>query len=103
MQIINHIVMRDGEARIEGKEHLKAEMVARMYVDGDYTIEDVAAHYRLTAAEVHAAIAYYYDNQAALDAVYDKTLAEIRDHAMTLDKLKARIAGRGNNETKPKK
>lgn len=90
LQIVNHIVMRDGQGRIEGKEHLKAEMVARMYVDGDYTIDEVMLHYGLTAGEIHAAIAYYYDNQAELDAAYDKTLAEIRENAMTLEKFKAK-------------
>ena len=91
MQIINHIVMKDGQAHIEGKEHLKAEMVARMYTDGDYSVEDVMAHYVLTAAEVHAAIAYYYDNQTALDAAYNETLAEIQANAMTLEKFKQKI------------
>jgi hypothetical protein len=41
MQMTNHIVIKDGQARIEGKDHLKAEMVARMYTDGSYTIEQV--------------------------------------------------------------
>ena len=91
MQIINHIVIKDGEARIEGKEHLKAEMIARMYVDGDHIIEDVMAHYGLTAGQVHAAIAYYYDNQAELDAAHERILAEIRENAMTLEKFKAKI------------
>jgi hypothetical protein len=36
IEIINHIVIKDGEVCMAGKEHLKAEMVARMYVDGDY-------------------------------------------------------------------
>ena len=91
MQITNHIVIRDGQARIEGKEHLKAEMVARMYVDGNATIDAVMEHYGLTAAEVHAAIAHYYDNRQALDAAYEQTVAEIRENAMTLEKLKERI------------
>ena len=94
MQIVNHIVMRDGQARIKGKVHLKAEMVARMCVDGDYTVEDVMAHYGLTAAEVHATIAYYYDNQAELDAEHEHTLAEIRKNALTLEQFKAKIATR---------
>ena len=77
------------------KPHLKAEMVARLYIDGDYTIENVMAHYGLTAAEVHAALAYYYDNRTALDAAYERTVTEIQENAMTLDKLKAKIADRG--------
>jgi len=92
MQIVSHIVIRDGQARIEGKEHLKAEMVARLYVDGDATIEEVMAHYGLTASEVHATIAYYYDNRAELDAAYESILHEIRENAMTVEKFKAKIA-----------
>jgi uncharacterized protein (DUF433 family) len=94
MQITNHIVMKNGEAYIESKDHLKAEMVARMYVDGDYSIEAVMEHYGLTAAEVHAAIAYYYDNREALDAAHNNTLTEIRENAMTLEKFKARLSHR---------
>jgi len=94
MQITNHIVMKDGQARLAGKEHLKAEMVARLYVDGDQSVEAIMEHYDLTAAEVYAAIAYYYDNRAALDAAYEQTLAEIRANAMTLEKFKAKLASR---------
>lgn len=94
MQVVSHIVMKDGEARIEGKEHLKAEMVARLYVDGEASIEEVMAHYGLAAAEVHAALAYYYDNQAELDAAAAQVLAEIHENAMTLDKFKAKLASK---------
>lgn len=94
MQIVNHIVMKDGQARIEGKEHLKAEMVARMYVDGGAAIEQVMEHYGLEAADVHAAIAYFYDNQEELDAAHERTLAEIHENAMTLNKLQAKIKAR---------
>jgi uncharacterized protein (DUF433 family) len=94
MQMVSHIVIKDEQARIEGKEHLKAEMVARMYIDGAATIEEVIAHYGLTAAEVHAAITYYYDNQAELDSAYEGVLTEIRENAMTIEKFKAKIAAR---------
>lgn len=87
----NHIVLKNGQAYIDSKQYLKAEMVARMYADGNQTIEAVMEHYGLTAAEVHSAIAYYYDNQPALDAACNQTLAEIRDNAMTLDKFKGKI------------
>ena len=97
-QIINHIIMKDGQARISGKEHIKAEMVARMYVGTDYSIEDVMAQYNLTAAGVHATIAYYYDNQAILDANHNKVIEEIRENAMTLDKFKAKLESRNQDD-----
>jgi len=99
MEIINHITMIDDEARISRLPHLKAEMVARMYVDGDYTITGVMEHYGLTAGEVHSAIAYYYDNQQALDEAYQKALAQVRKHAMTLEDLRAELKARQGNES----
>ena len=97
MQIVNHIVMKDGQAWIEGKEHLKAEMVARMYVDGDHSIDAVMAHYGLSAAEVHAALAYYYDNRTELDSDQQRVLTEIRENAMTLEKFKAKVVSKNRN------
>jgi hypothetical protein len=94
MELLNHIIIRDTQAYIERKPHLKAEMVARLYVDGDHSIEAVMAQYDLTAGEVHAALAYYYDNQAELDAAYKQVVAEIRANAATLTTLKTRLAAR---------
>lgn len=89
---INHIVMQDGSARIAGKEHIKAEMVARMYVGTDYEIADVMAQYELTEAEVHAALVYYYDNRVELDARHAEITSEIRENAMTLGTFKKKLA-----------
>src|SRR5258708_33676527 len=97
MQITTHIIMKDGQAYIEGKEHLKAEMVARMHVDGDYSIDEVMSHYHLTAAEVHAALSYYYDNRGELVAAHTRVLADIHHNAITLDKFQAKIAPRSSN------
>jgi uncharacterized protein (DUF433 family) len=91
MLLVNHIVVIDDEARIQGKEHLRAEMVARMIVDGDHSIEDAMRQYDMTAGEVHAALTYYYDNQADLDSRYNEILAEIRQNAMTLEKFKRQL------------
>ena len=73
-------------------------MVARMYTDGDYSIEGVMEHYGLTAGEVHSAIAYYYDNQDVLDAEHNRIVAEIHENAMTYEKLKEKIRERQDND-----
>src|SRR5258706_2314691 len=98
MQITTHIIMKDGQTYIEGKEHLKAEMVAHMYVDGDYSIDEVMSHYHLTAAEVHAALSYFYDNRDELEAAQARVLTEIHENAMTLEKVQAKIAARKSND-----
>jgi uncharacterized protein with von Willebrand factor type A (vWA) domain len=84
---------------IKGKEHLKAEMVARMVVDGDATIQQTMDHYGLSEAEVHAALTYYYDNRLELDRVHDAILAEIRANATTLQSFKARLAARRSTDS----
>jgi uncharacterized protein (DUF433 family) len=82
MEILSHIVIEEDKAYIAGRRHLKAEMVARMYVDGDYTIAEVMEHYNLSAAEVHAALTYYYDNREALDTAHHQKLEEIHAHSI---------------------
>jgi uncharacterized protein (DUF433 family) len=93
MEVINHIEIRDGRAYIRGTNK-KAEMIARMYVGTDYSIEDVMEQYNLSAAEVHAAIAYYYDNQEELDARHQEAIEWAKENAMTMEKFKAKIAAR---------
>lgn len=93
MQMVNHIEIRGEHAYIRGTNK-KAEMVARMYVGTDYSIEEVMEHYNLNASEVHAAISYYYDNQAELDARHETAIQWAEENAMTLDKIKAKIESR---------
>ncbi len=94
MEVINHIIMINGQAYIQRKPHLKAKMVARMYVWENQPIDQVMNHYELSASEVHSAIAYYYDNQELLDAEYEQAVAMAEDNVMTLDKLKRKITER---------
>jgi uncharacterized protein (DUF433 family) len=93
MEVINHIEIRDDQAYIRGTNK-KAEMIARMYVGTEYSIEEVMEQYNLTAAEVHAAIVYYYDNQEILDARHQQTLDWVKENTITLDQFKAKIASR---------
>ena len=97
MEVINHIEIRDEQAYIRGTNK-KAELVARMYVGTEYSIEDVMEQYNLSAAEVHAAIAYYYDNQDVLDARHQQAVQWAEENALTLDKFKAKIASRNASD-----
>jgi uncharacterized protein (DUF433 family) len=95
--IKDYIVFMDGTARVAGKEHLKAEIVARMVVDGEREIEYVMEHYKMTRSQVYAVLAYYYENQDELD----KADAEFwqNDDLMTRNNLLKEIDDR---QTKPK-
>ena len=98
MNIINHIEIRDGRGYIAGR-NVKAEMVARMVVGTSYTIEEVMEQYDLNAAEVHAAVAFYYDNQETLDARHAEAIQWAETNAMTPEQFKAKIAARKSRET----
>jgi uncharacterized protein (DUF433 family) len=93
MQVLNHIEIREGRGYIRDTNK-KAEMVARMYIETDYTIEEVMEHYNLSASEVHAAIAYYYDNQEELDKQHQKAITWAEDNTLTIEQLKQKIASR---------
>ncbi|MBN1967558.1 MAG: DUF433 domain-containing protein [Anaerolineae bacterium] len=93
--IKSYIELRDGHARIAGR-NLKAEYVARKHVAGGESIEAVMEHYDLTRAEVYAALAYYYENRAVLDAEYAHTIEQALADGTMVDSqnLKARIQAR---------
>ncbi len=93
MDVVNHIEIRDTGVFIRGTNK-KAEMIARMYVGTDYSIEDVMEHYNLSAAEVHSAIAYYYDNQEELDAKHQQAIEWAEANGQTIAQFKDRIASR---------
>jgi uncharacterized protein (DUF433 family) len=62
----NHVEIVDGQAMIKGK-YVKVKMIASMFVRAGAPIEEIIEQYDLTPAEVHAALAYYYDHQAAIE------------------------------------
>ncbi len=61
-----HIELIEGKPYILGGK-VKVRMIAEMYLEGGASVEDLMERYALTAAEVHTALAYYYDHQEAFD------------------------------------
>lgn len=74
---VNHIELVDGKPVIAGR-NVKVKMVAGMYLKAGASIEAIMEQYDLTAAEVHAALAYYYDNQAHFEQEARKTALDRR-------------------------
>jgi len=95
VQLINHIIIENNIAYIAERGHLKAEMVARMVVDGDYTVEETMEQYDLSASQVYSALAYYYDNQTALDESHEQKWATIRNNALNADEYLQKLKARG--------
>jgi uncharacterized protein (DUF433 family) len=71
--MIPHVVIDDkGVARIAGSR-IKVTFVAREHTDLAMTPEQIRdSHPHLTLGQIHAALAYYYDHRAELDAQIDE-------------------------------
>jgi uncharacterized protein (DUF433 family) len=81
-------------ARIIGRG-VKVEVIAVMYVYNHQTIDWIADNFDLTPAQIHAALAYYYDHRAEFDRDIEKgeRLAEEIGTPMTelIEKAKRRL------------
>jgi uncharacterized protein (DUF433 family) len=88
---VSHIEIRDGQARIAGR-NLKVKMViSRLFHGTGASIEEVMEQYSLTRSEVHAVIAYYYDHKDAIDAHFEAEDQMADENIPSLDSLKRRL------------
>jgi len=93
---INHIEILHGRARIAGK-YFKVHVLIDGLIRGGVSIEDMlAAHEDLTRAEIHAALAYYYDNQAWMDAESEEMDALLKEIAIPSEQLLAKMKAHKN-------
>lgn len=60
-----------GDPRIEG-HRIGVYHVYQQYVDGDKSPEEIAASYDLSVAEIHAALAYAFNNPATIQAIEER-------------------------------
>ena len=87
--------VRGGKPRITGRR-ITVFDVAFWYLKQDRTIDEIVQDYDLTHAQVHAALAFYYDHRAEIDAREAQDLAEAeilrQSHP---SKLQPRLANHG--------
>lgn len=81
---VNHIELVDGNAIIIGTT-LKAALVASMVVKANAAMEDIMEHFALSRAQVHAALAYYYDHENMIEATFQKAEHYVRQHGIDAD------------------
>lgn len=83
-----------GKARIAGRR-ISVEDIAIWHVRLGKTVDEICAEYDLSLAEIHAALAHYYDHQADIErdiAEGDAFVKALRDS--TPSKLAKRLAER---------
>jgi hypothetical protein len=65
-----------------------------MHIWEKRSIEEVMEHYDLNAAEVHAAILFYYDNKVELDAEYERNMKLLHEMGTSPQDFRAKIEAR---------
>ncbi len=84
---IEHIEIRNGQARISGRQ-TKVKMVISRLLDGTgATVNEVMEQYNLSRAEVLACLSYYYDNQEAIEGHFVAQEQAAHEAAIPLDEL----------------
>ena len=74
-----HIVKKDGQpARLESHPRVRVAQIVMDYFAYGWSADEIhRQHPHLALAEVHAAMGYYYDNQAEIDAEITAELEEV--------------------------
>jgi len=69
---VEHIVRTPGtlggRPRIMGRR-IAVDLIARLYCQQDTSVEELIEMYDLSPAQIHAALAYYYDHPEEIDAI----------------------------------
>jgi uncharacterized protein (DUF433 family) len=76
--IYPHIVKEEGKpARLEQHPRTRVSMIVADYLWRGWSAEEIARQYSyLTLAEIHAALAYFFDHKQQIE---DELVAEYRD------------------------
>jgi uncharacterized protein (DUF433 family) len=91
---IEHIEIRDGQARIAGRNVKVKMIISRLVYGTGATVEEVMEQYALSRSEVLACLAYYYDYQGMIEQHFQAQEEAVHQAAVPLDKLLADIRAR---------
>jgi len=79
---VEHIAIHSdycfGKPHIAGTR-MSVAAIAKMYLEMGESLEEIAADYNLSLAEVHAAMAYYYDHREEIDRYTAESEALVED------------------------
>lgn len=88
---VQHILIDDEGIPRTINQRVKVKMIAQKHLIAGETVDDIAAHYGITLADVYAALAYYHDNLVYFEQ-QETELQPLADDARRYSaELKARI------------
>lgn len=95
--VIHILIDDEGIARTINRR-VKVKMIVQKLLVGGETPPAIADHYGIDLADVHAALVYYYDNQAAMDAEFARGESLIQQVGVAGAKLAAQIQQRMSSQ-----
>ncbi len=75
-------------------KRVKVKMIVQRHLFAGESLTDICDHYGIELADAHAALAYYYDNQAEMDADFAEAEVLIREVGISSPELRAKIEQR---------
>jgi uncharacterized protein (DUF433 family) len=73
---------------------VKVKMIVQKHLFAGEPLWDIANHYGIELSDVHAALAYYYDNREQMDADFERSEALLKEVGVSGEELKAKIQQR---------
>jgi len=91
---IEHIALREnGTPYIAGKG-VKVAYIANLFTQQNWSVESIADEHDLTVADVHAALAYYYDHKNEIDSVLKEGDDLAKQIGTSIEDMRRRIEDR---------
>ena len=91
--VIHITIDDDGVARTINR-HVKVKMIIQRHLFADEPLQDIADYYGISLADTYAAMTYYYDNKAFIDAQFEEAEALAKEYGVSGAELKAKIQER---------
>ncbi len=94
---INHITRKpdSGQPMVAGRRIPVAVLIATIHNQPENTLEQIAENFDLTLGQVYAALSYYHDHKAEIEAIWREAKSYIgQPTSITADALAANFKAR---------
>ena len=96
--LLDTVQISNGQA-VVGEQRIKVKMIVNMHLRGQAPIEDVVEQYGLSPADIHAALAYYYDNREAFDQQYAEEQHLLKEYGQSANDHLNQLHSRQNKSS----
>lgn len=96
-----HILIDEYQVPRTINQRVKVKMIIQKHLAGGEPVQAIAEHYGIELADVHAALTYYYDNQAQMDAEFEREEALLQEVGVSGAALRESIQRRTRHDNQP--